>query len=66
MRGLVMVVVWIACVLVGAGLGYLAGWALWKMGFELIGSAVALVGAAAGGIIILVWLMSTDFGQRWS
>lgn len=66
MRTLVMVVVWIACVLVGAGLGYLAGWVLWQLGFELIGGAVALVGAAAGGIIILVWLMSSDFGQRWS
>ena len=44
----------------------LAGWALWKLGFELIGSAVALVGAAVGGILILVWLMSSDFMERWS
>ncbi len=65
MRGLKMAVVWIACVLVGAGIGYLAGWTLWKLGFEVIGGAVALAGAAAGGILILVWLMSTDFAERW-
>ncbi len=65
MRGIAMVAIWIACVLVGAGLGFLAGWAIWKLGFELIGSAVTLVGAAAGGIGIFLWLMSSDFAQRW-
>ena len=66
MRTFTMIVVWILCVLVGAAIGFLAGWALWKLGFELIGSAVALVGAGAGGILILVWLLSSDFGRRWS
>ena len=50
MRTAVWILVWIACVLVGAGLGYLAGYGLWKLGFEIIGSAVALVGAGVGGI----------------
>ena len=65
MRMFALVVVWILCVLVGAGLGFLAGWALWKLGFELIGSSVAIVGAVIGGILIFIWLMSTNFANRW-
>jgi hypothetical protein len=26
---------------------------------------VALVGAGLGGIAILIWLMSSDFAERW-
>ena len=65
MRTLKMIVVWVVCVVVGAGIGFLAGWILWKLGFELIGSAVALVGAGLGGIAILIWLMSTDWAERF-
>lgn len=42
---------WIVSVILGAIVGFLIGFVLWKLGFELIGSAVALVGAGAGGII---------------
>ena len=42
---------WILSVILGAIVGFLIGFLLWKLGFELIGSAVALVGAGAGGII---------------
>jgi len=50
--------VWIVCVLVGAFVGYLAGYGLWKLGFEIIGSAVALVGAGVGGILVFLALLS--------
>ena len=52
MSGCVLILVWIACVLLGAAAGYAVGYLLWKLGFELIGSAVALVGAGAGGILV--------------
>jgi hypothetical protein len=42
---------WVACVIIGAIAGLLLGFILWKLGFELIGSAVAFVGAGAGGIL---------------
>lgn len=58
MRTFLVIVAWIACVFVGAGIGYLAGYVLWKLGFELIGSAVALVGAGAGGILVFLALLS--------
>ena len=31
--------------------GFLVGYALWNLGYELIGSAVSLVGAGLGGIL---------------
>lgn len=52
--------IWILCVLIGAAVGFGIGWALWKLGFELIGSAVALVGAGVGGVIMLFAFL------RWS
>ena len=58
MRTLVIIAVWVGCVLVGAGVGFLAGYVLWKMGFELIGSAVALVGAGVGGIVVFLALIA--------
>ena len=58
MRTAVWIVVWIVCVLVGAAVGYLAGYGLWKLGFEIIGSAVALVGAGVGGILVFLALLS--------
>jgi len=58
MRTLIWILVWIACVVVGAFVGYLAGYGLWKLGFELIGSAVALVGAGVGGIVVFLALLS--------
>jgi hypothetical protein len=38
--------------------GYLAGYGLWKLGFEIIGSAVALVGAGVGGILVFLAILS--------
>ena len=52
-----MIVVWTACVVIGAGLGYLAGYILYQLGFVIIGSAVALVGAGVGGIVMLFAVM---------
>jgi hypothetical protein len=42
---------WIISVVIGAIAGLLIGWLVWALGFEIIGSAIALVGAGAGGII---------------
>ncbi|MBX3069021.1 MAG: hypothetical protein KF883_00835 [Thermomicrobiales bacterium] len=52
--------VWIICVVLGALAGYALGWLLWKAGLELIGSAVALVGAGVGGFVMLYLFM------RWA
>jgi len=52
MSGCVLILVWIGCVLLGAAAGYAVGYLLWKLGFELIGSAVALVVSGAGGILV--------------
>jgi hypothetical protein len=43
---------------VGAAVGYLAGFLLWKAGFELIGSAVAMVGAGGGGIVAFLGFLN--------
>jgi hypothetical protein len=53
-----MVLLWIGCVIAGAMAGFLIGYVLWKLGFELIGSAVALVGAGAGGILVFFALLA--------
>jgi hypothetical protein len=58
MRTALWIVIWIACVLLGAAVGFLAGYGLWKLGFEIIGSAVALVGAGVGGILVFLALLS--------
>ena len=49
---------WVACVILGAVAGFFAGYLLWKLGFELIGSAVALVGAGLGGILAFFGFLS--------
>jgi hypothetical protein len=55
-----LIVLWIGCVIVGALVGYLIGMVLWQLGFELLGSAVTLVGAGLGGILVFLALL------RWS
>jgi hypothetical protein len=55
-----LIVIWIGCVIVGALVGYWIGMLLWRMGFELIGSAVTLVGAGLGGILVFLAIL------RWS
>ena len=60
MSGWKLILVWIVCVIVGAIIGFGIGWLLWKAGLELIGSAVALVGAAVGGFVVFFAFM------RWS
>jgi len=54
------ILVWVLRVVLGAAVGFAIGWGLWKLGFELIGSTVALVGAGIGGFIVLYAFM------RWS
>lgn len=51
MKGWMLVLAWAVCVLIGAVVGYMIGYFIWKLGFELIGSAIALVGGGLGGIL---------------
>jgi hypothetical protein len=53
-----LILLWIGCVLVGAIVGFLLGYIVWKLGFELIGSAIALVGAGVGGILAFVAVLN--------
>jgi hypothetical protein len=64
MSGWSLILVWIGCVIVGAAAGFLAGYLLWKLGFELIGSAVALVGAGVGGIAAFFGFLSWSEGRE--
>lgn len=63
MRGLGLVLLWFGCVTFGAFVGYWLGSLLWRAGFELIGSAVALVGAGLGGILAFLGVMQW-YGDR--
>lgn len=47
------IAIWLACIVIGAAVGFLAGWLLFQAGFEIIGSTIAMVGAGFGGIIVL-------------
>ena len=60
MKGWALILIWIGCVIIGALVGYLIGLLLWRAGFELLGSAVTLVGAGAGGILVFLAFL------RWS
>jgi hypothetical protein len=60
MKGWTLVLIWIGCVIIGALVGYWIGLILWKLGFELLGSAVTLVGAGLGGILMFLAFL------RWS
>ena len=64
MQGWKLILAWIACVLLGAAGGFAIGWVVWKLGFELIGSAIALVGAAVGGIGLFFWFMNWSEDRR--
>ena len=54
MKGWMLILVWIGCVIVGALAGYGLGMIMWSLGFELLGSSVALVGAGLGGILMFL------------
>jgi len=60
MSGGKLIALWIGCVIVGALVGYFIGLLLWRLGFELLGSAVTLVGAGLGGILMFLAVL------RWS
>jgi hypothetical protein len=64
MKGMGYCVVWALCVVVGAIVGLLLGLLLWGLGFELIGSAVALVGAGVGGILAFLGFLA--LGDRFA
>jgi hypothetical protein len=64
MRGWTLILVWIGCVIVGAAAGFAAGYVLWRLGLELIGSAVAMVGAAVGGILAFFWFLQWSDDRR--
>jgi len=58
MRTWVLIAVWVGCVAAGAIVGFLIGYVLWQLGFELLGSAAALVGAGVGGIVVFLALLA--------
>jgi hypothetical protein len=64
MSGATLIIVWIGCVIVGALVGFLIGYLLWQLGLELIGSAVAMVGAGVGGIIAFFGFLSWSEDRR--
>jgi hypothetical protein len=64
MQGWKLILAWIACVLLGAAAGFAIGWVVWKLGFELIGSAIAMVGAGVGGIVLFFWFMNWSEDRR--
>jgi hypothetical protein len=64
MKGWTLILVWIGCVIVGAAAGFAAGYVLWMLGLELIGSAVAMVGAAVGGILAFFWFLQWSDDRR--
>jgi len=59
-----LILIWIACVIAGAVAGFAAGYILWQLGFELIGSAVAIVGAGVGGIAAFLWFLQWSEDRR--
>jgi hypothetical protein len=64
MSGWKLILVWIACVLLGAAAGFALGWVAWRLGFELLGSAIALVGAGVGGIIMFFVFLNWSEDRR--
>lgn len=64
MSGAKLILAWIVCVILGGVAGFFLGYLLWKLGFELIGSAVALVGADLGGIMAFIGFMSWSEEHR--
>jgi ABC-type branched-subunit amino acid transport system permease subunit len=64
MSGWKLILVWIACVILGAAAGFALGWVAWRLGFELLGSAIALVGAGVGGIIMFFVFLNWSEDRR--
>ncbi|MGE3596891.1 MAG: hypothetical protein AB7N70_15190 [Dehalococcoidia bacterium] len=58
MKGIGYCGVWVLCVILGAIVGLLLGMLLWGLGFELLGSSVALIGAGAGGIVAFLGFLA--------
>jgi hypothetical protein len=63
MSGLVLILIWIGCVILGTFVGYWLGSLLWQAGFEIIGSAVMLVGAGIGGILAFLGFIKWSEGR---
>jgi len=58
MKGIGYCGLWVICVILGAIAGLAIGGLLWALGFELLGSSVALVGAGAGGILAFLGFLA--------
>lgn len=51
------ILIWIACMAIGVIGGFFIGWVVWQMGFELLGSWIAIAGAGLGGVVVLFWYL---------
>ena len=63
MEAFKLICIWCVCVLIGAAAGAAIGYIVWKLGLEIIGSAIALVGAGLGGILAFLWYMQWSEGR---
>lgn len=48
---------WIGCGLLGLIGGFMAGWLIWQLGFEVLGSMLAIIGAGFGGLFVVYLYM---------
>jgi Na+-driven multidrug efflux pump len=57
---------WMLSLVLGVLAGYALGWALWKAGLDLAGSAIALIGAGIGAFVVLFALLRWSDNRRYS
>ena len=49
MGGCRMLLLWGGCIIAGGIIGFGIGYLLWQLGFEMLGSATAMIGSVIGG-----------------
>jgi hypothetical protein len=53
-----IILAWIACVILGAVVGFFVGYMIYRLGFEFLGATVAFIGSGLGGIIAFFVFLS--------
>jgi hypothetical protein len=49
MGGFRVFLLWVGCIIVGGVIGFAIGYIIWQLGFEMLGSATAMIGSVVGG-----------------